>query len=213
MLSTELELSMRFSWTLSVLLLGCPNAPKVMMEGGLTESFVEEGDSDGAGDNVDTGDATDSDPDENNDGSGSGDDGGDDGDEDGGDGGSGGADDGSGDGDEDEPESFSGTYDGVLGQGRDEDDPCEDDVTLYVDEDNSFIVEGTCDLGFAGTFEMKFEGSFDEDGEASGTFSTETIGDGETADLDGFIRDDKIELSAEFSVFLFGEVKAFFYTE
>ena len=67
--------------------------------------------------------------------------------------------------------------------------------------------------GDFGLFEMTFEGSFDDDGEASGTFTTGTLYGSETGEVLGNIDGSEIELSANFRVWGFGEVEAFFKTE
>ncbi len=201
---------MRLMWIWSLLLLGCPSAPKVFMEGGLTESFVEDGVDDGSDDTGET-------VDEAEDGGGGEDDGEDD---DGttdlggldGDGGDDGADDEEDDEEDEDSVSFAGEYDGVMGQSSSI-GTCEDEVTVYIDEDNSFVVEGICDAGLT-NYTMVFEGSFDEDGEASGTFTTELpFGDSESTELEGSISDDEIDLYAEFSRPVLGGIVAYFKTE
>ena len=200
---------MRLMSIWSLLLMGCPTAPKVMLEGdGLTESFVEEGDGDGLSD---TGDAIDDVEDDDTGDGGDDDDADDDGadDDDGGD--DGGGDEEEEEEDEEEEASIAGEYDGKMGQTSGL-GTCEEDVTLYIDEDNSFIVEGYCDFGIT-SFMMVFEGNFDDEGEASGTFTTELpFGASESTDIDGFILDDKIDLSAGFSTIGL-EVEAYFKSE
>ena len=213
---------MRSLLFLTGFIVGCPSAPKVVIEGGLDESFVAdegEGTTDGDENSVDdTGDNADGGSEDGGSEDGGSEDGGseDGGSEDGGseDGGSedGGSEGGSEDGDDID---IGGEYPGIMGEGNDE-TTCYDDTILYVDSDGSFFAEGTCDLewgGDFGLFEMTFEGSFDDDGEASGTFTTGTLYGSETGEVVGNIDGSEIELSANFRVWGFGEVEAFFKTE
>ena len=190
---------MRCFFLVGIFTLGCPSAPRVMIDGTALEASSATG--------TDTGVSDDENDDDDGDDDGGDNDGGDDdgGDDDGGD------DDG---GDDDDTISFLGAYDGVIGRevltGG---EPCTENTTLYVDQDNTFTIVGICALGWGSEYQLTVVGAFDQEGSASGTFTTETLGGREeSGTLEGYIDEGTIELNAEITLG-WEEVNAFFYTE
>jgi hypothetical protein len=202
---------MRNLCLLSLFVVGCPSAPKVMIEGSLLEFMDEtgsdtgldandsddDGDSDGGDDDGgdDDGGGDDGDSDGGDDDGGGGDDGDSDGDSDGGDDDGGGDDDDGGDDGTDTIWPWAGDYEGNMSVVGGLGELCSEDMTITVDDAGGLYGEADCASDWLGVFPLKFVGEANPSGDVSGTcYVTLSWGDEET-EFEGTLGTDGLQLT------------------